>query len=272
MSSFADILHPTSGAASDGEDGRLNFWIELPSGYFPLPMDNIETTLATAEANLTELAPEDRRPLLSAVIGTFTVLLEQLQERNTAYCGLGWHTAEDGAVVPSSLVISLQTFPERRNPRLVLKDLVEIRAEAGDHGQIDLVDLDPGPALFFESVLSLPRPRIPTGSAADAAPADATGPQNADVYQLQALVPSADGTKLAAIDFSTPDIPHGPRFRAMMVLMANSVSFTAPPGSEDAESSQGIAGSLGGATGTQAAGNTGSTAASISQILGGLAP
>jgi hypothetical protein len=272
VNSFADILHPTSGAGSDDEDGPLNFWIELPSGYFPLPMDNIETTLATAEANLTELAPEESRPLLSAVIGTFTVLLEQLQERNTAYCGLGWHTAEDGAVVPSSLVISLQTFPERRNPRLVLKDLVEIRAEAGDHGQIDLVDLDPGPALFFESVLSLPRPRIPTGPATDATPADATAPQNADVYQLQALIPSADGTKLAAIDFSTPDIPHGPRFRAMMVLMANSVSFTAPPGSEDAESSQGIAGSLGGATGTQGTGNSGSTAASISQILGGLAP
>ncbi len=199
MSSFAEILHPDSvgATAGDPEDDELNFWIELPKGYFPLPLDNIDETLAAAEANLLELAPEDRQPLLSAVIGTFTVLLDELQARNTAYCGLGWHTAEDGAIVPSSLVISLQTFPQRRNPRLVLKDLVEIRAEAGEHGQVDLVDLEPGPALFFESVLTLPRPRIP---GQDQPPQDASvnGPdaaQDAEVYQLQALVPSADGTK-----------------------------------------------------------------------------
>lgn len=252
MNGFADILRDAAegsaadSAAADGED-RLDFWIELPRGYFPLPMDDIDTTLATAEANLRELAPEEQRPLLSAVVDTFAVLLEQLQERNTAYCGLGWHTAEDGTIVPSSLVISLQQFPERRNPRLVLKDLVEIRAEAGEHGQVDVVDLKPGPAMFFESVLTLPRPRVP-GQGTEPAESNAAGP-NADVYQLQALVPSPDGTKLAAIDFTTPDIPHGPRFRAMMVLMADSVSFTAPPGTEDA----------------------GGTAQSISKILGGLA-
>ena len=238
MNAVIDILHPSTETADDGD--RLRFWIELPPGYFPLPMEDIDATLAAAEANLRELAPEEQLPLLSAVIDTFTVLLEQLQERNTAYCGLGWHTAEDGVIVPSSLVVSIQPFPEPRNPRLVLKDLVEIRAEAGEHGQVDLVDLAPGPALFFESVLTLPRPRIPRQSS-DADP-------DADVYQLQALVPSSDGTKLVAIDFSTPDIPHGPRFRAMMVLMANSVSFTPPP--ESAAS--------------------GETARSIGQILGGL--
>jgi hypothetical protein len=238
VSAYADILRP----AAEPEDGRLNFWIELPPGYFPLPLTDVESSLAAAQANLRELAPEDKQELLAAVVGTFTLLLEDLEQRNAAYCGLGWHTAEDGEVVPSSLVISLQRFPERRNPRLVVKDLIEIRAQAGEHGQVDAVDLESGPALFFESVLTLPRPQIPGG------------PPNADpdaeVYQLQALVPSADGTRLVAIDFSTPDIPHGPYFRAMMVLMADSVSFSPPPGSEDA----------------------GSAAQSISQILGGLAP
>jgi len=182
MSSFAEILHPAA-APADGpaDEGRLDFWIELPKGYFPLPVENIDEALATAEADLRELTPEERLPLLSATIGTFTVLLDELQARNTAYCGLGWHTAEDGAIVPSSLVVSLQTFPERRNPRLVLKDLVEIRAEAGEHGQVDLVDLEPGPALFFESVLSLPRPRVPGGEESEAEP---LAEQNADVYQI----------------------------------------------------------------------------------------
>ena len=263
MSSFAEILRPsaTAGGGEPEDDGRLDFWIELPKGYFPLPVRNIDEALAAAEANLAELAPDDRRPLLSAVIGTFAVLLDELQERNTAYCGLGWHSAEDGAIVPSNLVISIQALPERRNPRLVLKDMVEIRAEANEHGQVDLVDLEPGPALFFESVLTLPRPRVP----GEGQPPE--GAQNAEVYQLQALVPSADGTKLAAIDFSTPDIPHGPRFRAMIVLMANSVSFTAPPGSADAGGSEGVAGSLA----TAVSPGAGNTASSISQILGGFA-
>jgi hypothetical protein len=239
VSGYADIFEPS--AAS--QDDELNFWVELPPGYLPLPLTDIDVTLATAEANLRELAPPEQRELLAAVVGTFTVLLEDLQERNTAYCGLGWHTAEeDGAIVPSSLVVSLQRFPERRNPRLVVKDLVDIRAEANEHGQVDVVDLAPGPALFFESVLTLPRPRLP-GQPPNAQP-------DAEVYQLQALVPSEDGTKLAAIDFSTPDIAHGPRFRAMMVLMANSVSFTPPPGSQE----------------------SGGAAQSITQILGGLAP
>ena len=236
----------STGAGGDAPADELNFWIELPPGYFPLPLTDIATTLAAAEANLRELAPPEQQELLAAVVDTFTVLLEQLQERDTAYCGLGWHTAEDGAIVPSSLVVSLQRLPQKRNPRLVLKELVELRAEANEHGQVDLVDLSPGPALFFESVLALPRPRLP-GQPPNTEPN--AGP-DADVYQLQAVVPSEDGTRLAAIDFSTPDVAHGTRFRAMMVLMANSVSFTAPPGSPEA----------------------GSAARSISQILGGLAP
>jgi hypothetical protein len=244
VSGPAGILHPEATA----EDERLDFWIELPKGYFPLPMTDIESALAAAEANLRELAPPDKRELLSAVVGTFTLLLEDLETRGAAYCGLGWHTAEDGEIVPSSLVVSLQRLPERRNPRLVLGDLVEAKAESGEHGQADLVDLEPGPALFFESVLTLPRPRIP-GQAADAGGVNVGG-ADAEVYQLQAVVPSGDGTRLVAIDFSTPDVAHGTQFRAMMVLMANSVSFSPPPGSQE----------------------TGGAAQTISQILGGLAP
>ncbi|MBS2962917.1 hypothetical protein KGA66_07675 [Actinocrinis puniceicyclus] len=240
MNAVADILD-FSGADPDEAD-RLRLWVELPPGYFPLPLDDIDNALATAEANLRELAPAEQQPLLAAVVGTFMVLLEQLQARNAAYCGLGWHTTEEGAIVPSSLVVSIQPFPKKRNPCLVIKDLIEKRAEAGEHGQVDVVDLTRGPAAFVESVLTLPRPHLP-GTPPNEQP-------DAEVYQLQALIPSEDGTILAAIDFSTPDLPHGPQFRAMMVLMADSVSFTPPPGREEA----------------------GETARSINQILGGLTP
>lgn len=240
MSAVANILHSSATRPEDGD--QLALWLELPPGYFPLPLDDIDEALARAETNLRELAPEEQRPLLSAVAGTFTVLLEQLQERNTAYCGLGWHTAADGTVVPSSLVVSIQPFPKKRNPRLVIRDLVDKRAQAGEHGQVDVVDLTRGPAAFFESVLTLPRPQLP-GTPPNEQP-------DAEVYQLQALVPSEDGTKVAALDFSTPRVPLGPRFRAMMVLMADSVSFTPAPGSQEA----------------------GQTAGSITRILGGPTP
>lgn len=237
MSALAGILDGS--AAGPQDQDALDFWVELPPGYIPLPLQDPEETLAAAQSNLEELTPEDNRDLLAAVIGTFTLMLDQLQERNAVYCGLGWHTTEDGTVVSSSLVASIQPVREKRSPRLVLKDMIQLRAESGEHGQVDVVDLENGPALFFESVATLPRPQIP-GRPPNENP-------DAEVYQLQALVPSDDGTKLVALDFSTPDIPHGPRFRAMMVLMANSVSFTAPAGA-----------------------GAGSTAQSIGRILGGL--
>lgn len=49
------------------------------------------------------------------------------------------------------------------------------------------------------------------------------------VFQLEALVPADDGAKLVSIELSTPFVEHGPEFRGMVVEMAASVSFTAPP-------------------------------------------
>jgi hypothetical protein len=230
----ADVLEAQPAPGADG--GRSNLWIELPPGYLRLPVTAVESSLAEAEEKLRALAPPDRLELLAAVVGTFTLLLDDLQQRNAAYCGLGWHTAADGAVVSSSLVVSLQRLAQRRNPRLLLGDLVRFRAAAGAQGRVDTVDLRPGPALFSEDVLALPRPR-PPGQGRGAGP-------DAEVYRLQALVPSADGTKLAAVDFCTPDTARGPHFRAMIVLMADSVSFSAPPESGDADSSTAAGGAI----------------------------
>lgn len=237
MPGITDILSAT-GAAGPADEA-LNFWIEMPQGYFSLPLTDTDDVLAAAEANLRELAPPRQQDLLSAVIGTFSVLLDQLEQRNCVYCGLGWHTAQDDTVVSSSLVLSQQEMGRKRNPRLVLKDLVDLKAKAGAQGQADLVDLANGPALFFESIVTLQRPQLP-GSQGPAG--------DAEVYQLEAIVPSEDGSRIVAIEFSTPQVPYGPQFRTMMVLMANSVSFTAPQGSEDA----------------------GTAARSINQILGGV--
>ena len=221
-----DILNGLEPAAADEE---LKIWLELPSGYLPLPVGNSAEALAAAEPILSELCPPDRRDLLDATLNAFTVLLGELEQRNTVYCGLGWHTAPDEeTIVGSTLVVSVLVTGEERNPRLLLGDLVTAAANADEQGQADLVDLPKGPALFMEGVRSLGRPNLP---------AQQGDPGRADVYQLEVLIPDDKGELLAVLEFSTPSVEYGTLYREMMVLLANSVSFTPPPGAEAENSS-----------------------------------
>ena len=201
-------------------------WAEIPTGYFPLPIDDLEASMARAEEVLTELAPDELRSTIAPVVSTLTVLLRELAARNTLYCGVGHHlSAVDGSVVTSSLVLAHQDVGEKRNPRLVLGDLARMKADAGERGQADLVDVAGRPMFFFERTRQLPTPRLP---GRPEVPEDSLSP----VFQLEAVVPSDDGSELVAIDFSTPQEAYGPEFRAMVVQLAASVSFE-PPVAED---------------------------------------
>jgi hypothetical protein len=105
---------------------------------------------------------------------------------------------------------------------------VKVAADNDDQAQADLVDLPNGPALFFESVRSLCKPRL-SGQEG--------GPGRAEVYQLEVVVPSEKGDRLAALEFSTPQVEYGTYYREMMVLLAYSVAFNPPPGSAEQNSS-----------------------------------
>lgn len=221
----ADLL---SNLEPQQEAGEVAIWLDLPGGYLPLPLENAVDQLAEVEPVLAELCPPEREDLLYATLNAFAVLLTELDQRNAIYCGLGWHTAEDESVISSTLVISLQPTGEKRNPRLILSDLVQVAADAGDKGEVDLLDLPGGPALFYERVRSLRRPSLP-GQEGD--------PGRADVYQIEVIVPNEDGDLLASLEFSTPNVAYGTLYREMMVLLANSVSFTPPPESKEAGAS-----------------------------------
>lgn len=217
----------------DAADGDRRIRLRLPAGYIPLPVRGAPAKLVEVEPVLRELCPPESRALLSATLVTFATLLAELEVRNAVYCGLGRHTSPtDGTLVSSSLVVSVQDTGMRRNPRLVLGDLVTAAANAGDRGRADLVDLPGGPALFSETVRTLRRPALP---------GDGGSPGTADVYQLQATVPAAKGDSIAVLEFSTPQVEYGPLYREMMLLLANSVSFTPPPGpAPDSASAQHI--------------------------------
>lgn len=210
---------------SEGAD--IPLWVDLPQGYFSLPLDNPVSALDQAESLLTDVADAGQRPLIHAVTGVLSVFLTDLAARGALYCGIGRHTSpSDGTIVTSSLVVSLLEFKGTRNPRLVLGDLVRVKADANERGQADLVEVDDRPMLFFERTRHLPTPRLP-GEPEVAE--DATTP----VFQAEAFVPSGDGSKLVNIEFSTPFESHGPEFRTMVALMATSVSFDPPTESSD---------------------------------------
>lgn len=229
MSSLTHILNESSaangeGGGGDGGGGEADLWIGVPPGFLALPVENPAARIAEAGEVLAQFVPEESRALFEATLGSLELLLTELSVRRAVYCGLGFHTAQDGEQISSSLVASLHSFPEKRSPRLVIGDMVTAQEESGEPGHVELLDLDNGPAMFVEAVRELPTPQLPGG------PEIPDGAMS-KVYQLRALVPSGDGTKLAALEFSTPRVEHGIQFRTMMALMAATVAFEPPAGS-----------------------------------------
>ncbi|HEY1569998.1 MAG TPA: hypothetical protein VGG05_01545 [Pseudonocardiaceae bacterium] len=213
-------------ALGDSSDDLTEFWVEIPTGYVPLPTDAIDENMAVATDVLHEQADPDEQRVADVMIGMLTSYLHALAARNGVYCGVGHHlSAVDGTAISSSLVVALQEFPEKVNPRVLLKDLLVTKAQEGDEGQADLVDVQGRPMLFVECSRELPTPRFP------GVPEPADG-ATSTVFQLEALVPSEDGSKLVSVEFSTPFVAHGPEFRTMLVTMAASVSFDPPEAAE----------------------------------------
>ena len=202
-------------------------WLSIPDGYTPLPLDNIPATLTATEQLVNELGTVGQREASRFVLGSLTVMLETLAERSAVYCGVGRHlSAINGQPITSSLVVTLLEFPGRRNPRLVLRGLLQAKKDANESGQPDLVDLPNGPAAFVERIRMLPTPPIP---GQDVLAPDTESP----VWQLEAFVPSPEGDTLATIAVSTPFADDGPQYRSMVVGIAAGVGFR-PPAQVDA--------------------------------------
>jgi hypothetical protein len=218
-----------TGTLDGGTGDDVPLWIAIPPGYFPLPLDDV-AGLQRAESVLTEVADDDQKAQIHAVIGVLEVFLTDLVSCGALYCGIGRHTSHrDGAIVTSSLVISYQEYEGARNPRLLLKDLVQAKADADERGQVDLVDVLQRPVFFFERTRQLPTPQFPGHP-------EVAGGSTSSVYQLEAFVPAEDGSKLATIEFSTPFPEHGTEFRTMVVQLAASVSFEPPAVSAESSS------------------------------------
>ncbi|GGL11806.1 hypothetical protein [Mangrovihabitans endophyticus] len=208
--------------ATASEPDPAAVWLTIPDGYAELPLTDIKATTDATATLIDGLGTPQQQHAAGYVLNSLTVLLTLLRDRRAVYCGLGRHrSAVDGSPITSSLVVTLLDFPDTRNPKLVLRDLLDAEARTGAPAQVDLVDLPHGPALFVERTRLMPTPTLPGQH-------PLTDDQS-PVWQLTASIPSPRGDRLATIETTTPFADHGPQYRPMTVEMAAALSFTPPP-------------------------------------------
>ncbi len=200
-------------------------WLTIPDGYAELPLHDLEAVMSGTNTLIADVGTSEQRLAADFALGSLATLLTMLSERNAMYCGIGRHLSViDGSTVTSTLVVTLFEFPGEREPKLILRDLLEAEAQEGDPAEISLVEMDKRPVLFVERTNQLPAPTIPGQQPPTAA--------EAPVWQLTASVPSRRGDRLATIEVSTPFVEHGPQYRPMLVDVARSITFEPPQDSD----------------------------------------
>ncbi|WP_062983408.1 hypothetical protein [Nocardia anaemiae] len=195
----------------------VDIWI--PHGFMEMPLTDIASRIGVAQEIVGEMRPSTMKSMAQAILPAAAALFTELAHRDTRYCGIGRHLTSDGKLITSCITVCVyETDGEKINPRLALTNLIESRAESGEKYDIEMVDVGSRPMMFAERVTELPTPELPGRPYVNNATA---------TYQLEAVVPSNDGSALAAVELSTAAVDYGPEFRKMMVDMAQSVEFRA---------------------------------------------
>src|SRR4051794_4356159 len=111
----------TESAPVDEQEGSSAVWFAVPDGYAELPLRDIPAVMERSEQLINELGTPSQREISGSVIGSLTYFLQELASADAVFCGIGRHLSRvDGRLLTSNLVVSLLSFPGRRNPRLVL--------------------------------------------------------------------------------------------------------------------------------------------------------
>lgn len=196
--------------------------IDIPPGYNEIPLGDLDTLMQTVRPIITESVPDQARGDVPNVLGTLHFMLATLAANNGLYSGIGVHRIADTEterVTVSWLTVSSFGYGEERNPRLVLSELINAKAEKKSQGKLAIVELPLVPVLYLEWIEK------------HAAPVIANYPATSDfpeVFQIEVTVPSADGASIAVVELSTADPETGPQHRGMVLDMAASVTFPQP--------------------------------------------
>ncbi|MDG3012633.1 hypothetical protein G4X40_21055 [Rhodococcus sp. D2-41] len=190
--------------------------LSIPAGFVPLPLTDVDSSIVNAAKLLDDV---DRPGVVSAasqILPALGACLHALAKDRVRYCGLGSHSFGDTVVTSILTVVVYDTGGDTENPRLVVKNLAESKVESSDKGDLQVIEIDKRPMMFFERIRDLPVPDFP-GNPADG--------KTTPVFQLEAAVTTSDGSAIAAIEFSTMFAEHGPHFRQMIVSTARSIDI-----------------------------------------------
>jgi hypothetical protein len=208
---------------------NVSIAVDIPNGYIALPLDDIDDSIAQTESLFVRIGPGTASSAAPAVLQALRVMLTRLAQLNVVYCGLGKHLSSDGGPISSTIIISLNEYGERRNPRLTLGEVLSGRRAAGEtFKNAELVEISGRPLLLLDRIRTLPAPELLKQDSFDSEQA---------VYQLEAVAPSPDGSTIAVIEFSTASIEYGDEFLPMIAAMAASIEFTTTPWRSGAASS-----------------------------------
>ncbi|MFC9964779.1 hypothetical protein [Nocardia ignorata] len=192
--------------------------VEIPPGYHELPLAGVATAISAADPLLSQQTTGTLRESVPKTLGTLEFMLEALAKRNAVYCGIGTHRSADGHPVVSWLTISCLDAGAPRNPRLTLADIAQHKTRDEIGWRVEGVDVGERPLLFSEGIGHYPSPDLPALRKSDDA---------AHTYQMEAVIPSPDGTTVAVVEVATAEVDRGPEFGPMLFGMAASLEFVA---------------------------------------------
>lgn len=196
--------------------GTYSVAANLPPGYHELPLDGIDRLIGSPVVDALSAASGVALETVPRVLGTLDFFLKTLAIKNVVYCGIGQHASLNGEPVTSWLTVSILEYGESRNPRLVVHELSADKLSSNFSGDLAPVDITGRPILLSESVQLYPAPELTEAEYSS---------DGVEVFQMEAIIPSDDGTNIAVIELSTISVENGPQFRQMLLSMATTLDF-----------------------------------------------
>ncbi|CAM5587205.1 hypothetical protein SGRIM128S_06188 [Streptomyces griseomycini] len=209
-------------------DPHAALWFSEPAGFTALPLSALLPSpgtraaddLRTAVAPLLDVVPDERaRQHFITQFVTAQRLLAALREVGTVHCSIGLHRDDVGDVSVADSrgpLFSLFTVSWRETG-VAPRGVTAARAvtSADGHAQIGFAELPCGPATFSETA---------------ATPAPGSGLPQRPLLQLHAYLPHPDCRRLAVLTLTTTAPGRRDEYRAILRLIAESVSFENPLG------------------------------------------
>ncbi len=99
------------------------------------------------------------------------------------------------------------------------------KVDSAECMNVETIEISGKPMLLSDRIKRFPAPEFPGVEYVEDA--------QAEIYQIEAVACSSDGSKIAVVELSTPFVDSGEEFLSMVAAVAGSIEFIAVPGQAD---------------------------------------